>query len=145
MARGYPDFFGYSVFPTWGPANMQDHLVDTVNPFNIETVYELTQKGTIYGGWLRMYDSLAGGGSFIRCTIDGVLLSRRTPEQMLLYTLTYDESMPFFVTLHDIPGQNWIIQFSRGVNFGYQYKLELEHVGLGAIDIEGKLFYAYVQ
>jgi len=51
MARGYPDFFGQSVFLQYGPAKLA--LADTVAIANdSKTVLTVTGKGVMYLGFL---------------------------------------------------------------------------------------------
>jgi len=54
MARGYPDFFGQSVFPQYGPFQVQ--AVAGLNcPDSATTqIIEILGKGSTYGGYLHL-------------------------------------------------------------------------------------------
>jgi len=54
MARGYPDFFGFSVFPQYGPFQVQAAV--GINCPNAATtpVIEILGKGATYGGYLHL-------------------------------------------------------------------------------------------
>ena len=58
MAKGYPDFFGYSVFPDYGPAIQEHEAGVTVAPATTLAL-ELTGKGTLHGARVTL---LAAGG-----------------------------------------------------------------------------------
>lgn len=53
MAKGYPDFFGYSVFPAYGTLDFTD---DGPTTFANSTVYPsvIVGKGLLYGGFLKI-------------------------------------------------------------------------------------------
>ena len=101
MAKGYPDFYGFSIFPRHGPT-YQDLLWNhAVGAGDTDTIHEITSKGRCVGG--TMY--LAPFGDWSEATvhyyIDGVLISANATIEQL--SVNYGEGfseLPFRLTVY---------------------------------------------
>jgi len=81
MARGYPDFFGMPIFPSYGPAQLEDSGALVLAHGDTTDLVNIIGKGKTYGGEL-WFD---GGGTIfvnteIIVTIDGIVSSQESPE-----------------------------------------------------------------
>ena len=76
MAKGYPDFFGYSMFPYYGTIYVTGTSTAVAAGATF-TAISLTMKGYIHGGFLQIegFDDLTT--VFIRVYIDGNMLASR--------------------------------------------------------------------
>jgi len=86
MARGYPDFFGMSVFPQYGPFQVEAEVA--VNCPNAATtpVIAIAGKGVTYGGYLHLsIAQLVKNQMAIDCTLDGNAFTQDIPGPGFLY------------------------------------------------------------
>ena len=75
MAKGYPDFYGFSIFPRYG-AVMSDQVValNVADDDRVE-LHALIGKGRITGGVLRILGALDFGWLWPEVWVDGVKLT----------------------------------------------------------------------
>ncbi len=73
MAKGYPDFFGMPIFPQYGTFAADQTPAGAINTGDTKTMWELTGKGRIYGGSLRLTVVNSNPeGFFFTITVDEV-------------------------------------------------------------------------
>ena len=70
MAKGYPDFFGFSMFPYYG-TTFRDDDSSVITPLNNETLISLTMKGIIRGGYIVVSLPATLNTTLISVSIDG--------------------------------------------------------------------------
>jgi len=74
MPRGYPDFFGFSVFAFYG-AIRHSGFIAIPTPGVVETVlFTITGKGRIWGGWWNVFHATNLAAQTVRIYLDGVLV-----------------------------------------------------------------------
>jgi len=75
MAKGFPDFFGQSIFPTYGPVLQATVTVAHSASGDTDTILTITGKGLIRTIYLEAYNTNNDGDLFIRpqLSIDSVL------------------------------------------------------------------------
>jgi len=54
MARGYPDFFGFSIFPQYGTFSLDEALGQVCASGATTEITEVLGKGVTYGGYLHL-------------------------------------------------------------------------------------------
>jgi len=86
MARGYPDFFGFSVFPQYGPFQVQ--VAAGVNCPNGATTQVITiaGKGATYGGYLHLsIAQLVKNQMSVDLDLDGNVFTQDIPGPGVIY------------------------------------------------------------
>jgi len=141
MARGYPDFFGYSVFP--GPGIGASNIGGVVNiaPAATETLVELLVKGNIFGGYLYGDDLGPNGLYTIRLTIDGVNVEDCILNNLYLLNQYQDGGFLFALYYYNVEDNDWSIRVTEKVSFGFQYRLECINNDANAVNITTNLYY----
>ena len=75
MAKGYPDFYGCSIFPRHGPTYQDEQFNFTVEDGDTETIHDLGGKGRIIGGRLYLHAFSNWAKVWPQVYIDGVQLT----------------------------------------------------------------------
>lgn len=86
MARGYPDFFGMSVFPQYGPFQVES--ATGINCPNAATtqVIALAGKGVTYGGYLHLNLAQQSKNQMaVDITLDGNTFTQDIPGPGAIY------------------------------------------------------------
>lgn len=141
MARGYPDFFGYSIFPGLGTASKSESAL-VACPAGLTTqIFELLLKGSVIGGWI--YGNVAGGVNEhqLLLTIDGVELARIDIWTALYANEIQDEGFLFPITLWNLEDNVEQVRIAEQISFGYQYKLELDNNSIVDVDMAYGVYY----
>jgi len=145
MARGYPDYFGYSVFPYYGDLLVQEQLAGGVLAANTETIFELAHKGVIMGGELYIVGAVDPVNAEINITIDGSgVLSRFIVD---LYNNNYSENNSYLLNLTRLTYgfSAASLQFGKEISFSTQFLLEVTATALGNLEIYGRLLYTAIR
>lgn len=133
MSKGYPDFFGYSVFPDYGPA-IQEHEADMTAAPTTSLAMELTGKGTLHGARVTL---LAAGG------IEGASLAIQFDNQDSISEnlSTQVVRRPFIATepwLFQIINYNQLLDYAvviikGGVSFRDNLKIHVGHATINTV------------
>ena len=99
MARGYPDFFGQSIFPKYGKPELEGMTGIKATGLDWKYVFQTDSKGRSYGGYFHV-KGISGlrTGYKLRYTIDGSVYTGRTVEEELDYGFQFNDSHLFFLT-----------------------------------------------
>ena len=113
MARGYPDFFGYQTFFSYGTP-----VAEIVSPLTIVAgatgdPLSLTGKGRSYGGFMTFTAKAADVGLFtIEVIVDGNSLGAHDPAGMVLSGTYADDS--YFFRINDL---SYITDYFFGITY----------------------------
>ena len=107
MARGYPDFFGQSIFPKYGTP------IHVLKPGTVvldgatEIVFNIIGKGRTYGGWIRWLgvDSVFRATRLI-VTIDAVVMTFLFPDEDLERNISSKVAQAFSLTEYAVDDIN---------------------------------------
>jgi len=141
MARGYPDFFGFSVFPGPGAGVSNVGGVVAVAGGNTETLIELSLKGSVVGG--QVYgDNLGPNGLYaIQVTLDGVLIDECFLGNMRLLYQYQDEGFLFALNYYNLEDNDWQARVAEQLSFGFQYKLALRNADVNLVNVTTNIYY----
>ena len=144
MAKGYPDFYGFSVFPKIGPV-----VDDTVAPLAVPTdvlttVHNVVGKGEIVGGHLRFM----GGVDYITTRLV-LIIDGNTAIDQLAYRLWYayadqPDCGPLFITSINVVTHMLSIAFTRGITFEQSFEVQVFHSEGFNRDVYSSVFYTRI-
>jgi len=137
MARGYPDYFGYSMFP--GPGGPTKDVSGLVNVAFGErkTLIEISAKGSlincaVYGDAVSNYANY-----LVYLTIDGEELTPQAVENLFLLNEVGQDGNLAGISYLNAEDDDWMIFLKSGLTFSYQFLVELYNQGLaGAVNIQ---------
>jgi hypothetical protein len=144
MARGYPDFFGYSIFPWFGVNHSQEVLTALILSGVIADVFNLPYKGVIKGGFLEF--SLGDGAGFVTLSlsVDGDTVFAFTLEYMRNKALVQSGSHLVFLKKYDPDALLFTVGFTPDISFGQEYILTAQPTGAANLAVAGELLYTRI-
>jgi len=145
MARGYPDFFGPTMFPYGGtPVDEQDLAFTVGNGFNEEFV-NIVDQGRTNGGDVFFY----GTGdlrhnAIIFVWVDNVAYSFWTIDQILTYGFHQNQDAILRLTDFHVTAttEYAAFRYARDFSFGVSLAIMLMNVSGNDIDGSSHLFWA---
>ena len=140
MARGYPDFFGFSVFPFYG-STLETGGLKTA-PFGVETaLVTVAGKGQIYNCEYLTQDADAVNLDAVRLYVDGIAISGDSFQQQ--YTRNKHMMIPgeMIATCYD-PNTPRYAGFIQGsIPFGMSAQLRYNSTGVNDVDVYAWITY----
>jgi len=86
MAKGYPDFFGTSIWPKYGTPTINTGAAIVVHGGNNDTIILITADGVLFqAAFVIVCDDLANS-HYLHLYIDGVLVESEKLDQLYLFT-----------------------------------------------------------
>jgi hypothetical protein len=145
MAKGYPDYFGQSVWPKYGPLQFQGILSPDVLAGATTTLFSIAAQSIGRHGRMRLINVTNPTKVSMQLTVDGTLV--------LNYTLTYLFSVfghggagdPIVVLNYDVIGQTFDIEFGVGLAIGQGMALAVFNNLATDIAVAGRLTYYQVK
>lgn len=108
------------------------------------SLYTLTGKGMIYGGWLKAQDTIDGGSSFWRITLDGAAVYYGAFSAQPVFSFPGVNSSIIYCTKYDTVDHYYFFVFGRGFTFETSIAISYNNLGAGAASVDGFLFYALI-
>lgn len=124
MPRGYPDFFGFSVFPFWGSPLLATFADAAIGAGVRVPMHALNLKGQIAGGFLRITNTADFNNTYLHIVVDGVrvfYLNLHT----LFYRLQNPNSWPLVFTCVYMPEQEYYLGYIKGFPFGNTFQIDI--------------------
>lgn len=142
MAKGYPDFFGQSIYLRYGSINLKE-VAEIVNPPSYDdNLVNIAAKGKIAGGYLLFSTADDLQEWVLKLTIDGVTVFEDS-----IITLFEDYVLEDPVTVinfqkYDTLNGKYVIGFNDNISFESSFLLELTvDVVANASLITGNFYY----
>ncbi|MBD3390735.1 MAG: hypothetical protein GF410_01855 [Chitinivibrionales bacterium] len=145
MAKGYPDWFGYSLFPKYGTVTTIS--VDNVVPVADWTeIVALTGKGQIFGGALDItnLNTNRNAAAEIRVQLDGTTILNTDLRSFYRRWKVFKHRMfPVFFVYLDGREYETIMQIDHDWTYELSYRIDMinNNPFAGAINVYGRLFY----
>ena len=147
MARGYPDFFGYSIVPKYGTPVHEVNPGANILAGDSATIFSAVGKGRTYGGWIRWF----GTDDVFKMTkliviIDTVTQTFLTPYWALNQNSSLKTSQAFSLTGYEIDDVNKYVVYSgeRDWTFGQSLIVQLNNDTAANITAVGSFDWAKV-
>jgi len=148
MARGYPDFFGFSIFPSFGVPTEEVPGPIVIANGDRETIFQSVGKGKSYGGelwWDGNADCLDTVTLYI--TMDGVSFAYETVGVHLAYGFYVDESRfarVISACLWAADTGHVTYGFNRDITWGKEVLIEVKNSSGANITANGRFRWAKV-
>lgn len=141
MARGYPDFFGYSVFPGPGTGASSGGGVTAVAAGATETLIELNLKGSVFGGHLYGDDLGPNGLYNIRVIVDGITIDDCWLNNMYLLGEHHDTGFLLALYYYNKEDNDFALRVVEDLSFGYQFKLACQNADVNDVNMTTYIYY----
>ena len=145
MAKGYPDFFGFSMFPYHGTSFI-DSALHVVSPGDIDTLVSLDFKGIVTGGHLHIQVVASDQLYQVNLTVDGSLICEveGLNEQWVDNALLTGAPMRTILRSYQLKTAN--IELAGAVSFQSEYKLSLwNNDPTRDVTCNSRLYYHHIQ
>jgi hypothetical protein len=141
MARGYPDFFGYSVFPFHGsPMDVNIAYDGEVSPCTL-TPFNIAAKGRVESCFLAMYGNVAAVSFGLSLIIDDTVFTSISAIGHLARGCIPGSDQRVIVLRYDPDSFNYTFGIKPGLTFGYRFKVQVTAAGAGLVGGVGSLMY----
>lgn len=145
MARGFPDYFGRSIWPKYGTATSKIGTSVNVASGDTDTIFSLSGMGVIK--WLKVGCALEldYGSSFFRLTIDGSVI-----DALHFYYGVYSSIIPgggslWGVTIFDLLLQTIRVESGLEIPFHDSVVVELYNAAAAQVSAGGSALYYIVE
>lgn len=126
MAKGYPDFFGQSIFPYYGPLIEENNTIMVTGP-EYATLIDLDMKGVVAGGIIQIL--LTAGASedhsYFDILVDGDRLARLLCSELLNGVYTIGINGLVHTTDYDVRGEMYRCEITHDINFGERFQINV--------------------
>lgn len=144
MARGYPDFFGYSIFPSYGLFLTHDQTIAPMLDTEDFNMIDIAGKGKVHGGYLDI-DSLASmAGVSITITIDGVYYGTYIPFNDREDAIFAPGADLLWLMLYDPDSGHVVYGIAEGATFGQSFVINVENTSGANINVDASCKYYQV-
>ena len=144
MARGYPDFFGTSVFPMYGNNGLAPNGPADVDPAATVTIFDIGGKFVCQGGFLDMWDDDGAGATQVDLYIDGVHFFGQSIANMFQHQGAGPLIFPFYLMRYAPGDERYVIGFSGPYTVGTGWRMDLISVSTVNIALYGRFWYSTV-
>jgi len=141
MAKGYPDYFGYSMFPFYGAPVKIDGATGLIISTGTGNLFNVTVKGSILSGWIGVNSVDLDSLIHMYLTIDGVEMFQTTLSSMLQNNLTKEGESLIYLTRYEPETGYYALAISKGISFSSQFKLDIYNDTTGNAFGVGILYY----
>jgi len=126
MARGYPDFFGLPIFPSYGPFTYESAININCPNLVTTTILTINKKAKLYGGRLYIVGAAGSGVNYYPLLyFDDVGVGSNNVGSWLEYTTWISDHFGLWVEYYNDVTQNYVIGFPRDVTFGLKLEIKL--------------------
>lgn len=140
MARGYPDYFGQSIFPRYGDTIPVDYGV-TATAHATTQLLSLTDKGFLLSASIEINGLGDNWSDFIKITVDGQDIPHESFSELYEQNIIHENDFIMWLTCYDINTQRYAISIIRNLQF--QESLVVSYVNQSANNINVELKAAY--
>jgi len=117
MAKGYPDFFGFSIFPQYGSFSVEDLPVEIIADGDNFDIINVLGKGVVHSGDLTLSCDGNPLGISIQISIDGQDLAQEAPPWLLRHGFGPGVDTPIICTEYDPSQGRYTIVLHTNVSF----------------------------
>jgi len=146
MAKGYPDFFGYSVFPFLGVYQSQVQQIAVLAAFATGDIFSVTGKMIVRGGAVRcLYVPATMIFHQFQIIVDGAVVHTIDPREMLNRNITnFEDNIIIIREYRQIQGYITVALTSE-ISVLESFILRAVSTGANILGIAGELYYCNVQ
>jgi len=116
MARGYPDFFGYSIFPQYGSHN-QAVFNDTIPAAGVHNLITVNGKGVLQSGYVEIWNGTDLIYNTLYIEVDGQPYTDLSLYILLEGNFTKLLEYPFTLLKYDIEHNDFYVAINGVISF----------------------------
>jgi len=140
MPRGYPDYFGHSIFPKYGSAQWK-WGVEIVPSLSTVEIVKVTGKGVLTGGWVYLTEQVGHEADDILLYVDGRSLVSGAWKLFFEYSFTSGCNYFFTVSRFNNIEGNFTGFFNKEYSFEQGLILKYTASAVGDSIVHGALGY----
>ena len=146
MAKGYPYYFGYSVFPFLGVYQSQDPQIAVLAPGATGDIFSVVGKMIVRGGTVRcLYVPATMRLHYFEIIVDGTVVHTIDPQEMLNRNITnFEDNIIIIREYRSIQGYITVALTSE-ISVLESFILRVISAGADILGIAGELYYCNVQ
>jgi len=142
MAKGYPDYFGQSIWPKYGTMFRQGVISPVIIPGATGDIFSLSRKAIAYGGVIECLGlNVDVFDIVVRVQIDGSLIIQRTPNNMMDYGETGESLSPVTLSVYNKTELRFSLQVQRDISFMTNFRIYLTNTSVANLGFGGGLYY----
>ena len=146
MAKGYPDYFGFSFFPTYGSITRLNTGSVVFQPGESKYIIDLTFHGLIMGGYLRFYN--VANPNYVRLTIyrDNSPAIVKMLHEFYSYGFTNYCDEILYLRVYRVSEGQYVLCYDRNYPIEEKFRLRIQEAsGLGTITVQSELSYTIIK
>ena len=145
MARGYPDFFGVSTFPYYGPAYRQGSLEVIIPAGDDLYLFHILNKSVLRAGYLHIAKYDNPDNVIILTGFDGVAATQLHLKDLFDRKVFSPHMADLYLTEYDQDGMVATIGIKEDMSIGTEYLFKIWNAGATDMEVDGALYYSVVQ
>jgi len=146
MAKGYPDFFGFSTYPWYGAITRDYAERPNLATGAEHSIHAIAAKGVCLGGQFSVVLlNLNPDGVSPRLYVDGNLIFDEDLEEMFALNLTNNLDAPVYLMRYSSDLRNMALSISTNMNFNTSFALNVENLSGGNVTIYSSLYYTIIR
>lgn len=142
MAKGYPDFFGYSIFPQFGVFQIENQPAAVIAHDTTGEVFSISAKGLIYSGYCELYITGDDGLVTPKLTIDGYDTTYPPIESMLNIGFHGALDLPLILTRFNRNTSYYDIIIQRDITFANSFLFEIANASGANVTATGDIYWS---
>jgi len=144
MPRGYPDYFGQSIFPKYGGFKTYQHSELNLSSVNYTTIVNVTAKGKIYDGYLCFVGTAMDVFAKLKVTIDGAVTQETTLDFLLNRFWSFSNRGILNIIAWNDEDEYYYVQVGKDITFEQSYKIEAKGTNDNSLNCTSVIYYAQV-
>ena len=145
MAKGYPDYFGYSTFMQYGPLLSDEQSLVVVPTATWTTIHQINSKGMTKGGYFDPQGAYSWPYPIVRMTIDNAAPFEIDTGEMWGSQAFSGNILPVFITQWLYNGEYFDCGIASGITFQNSFLLEFYHSEGANRLVNSFVYYTVVQ
>jgi len=145
MPRGYPDYFGQSIFPKYGKTRLKTQDDDTVTNNATETVLTITGKGRIFGGWIKCLVETASNNFWVKLYIDDNIISSDQPALHRFRGIIPGVNAVVVITEYNSVSGIYTFTIGNELTFESSFRIDIYNLTGDNIYIDSDIYYTLVE
>ena len=141
MAKGYPDFFGFSMFPFYGSL-LDDMSIGVLSAGETDDVTSISGKNHIFGGYARLFNVADPTDLNIKIITDSVTIQDFSYQALLGAQESNKPYAAGVVTLASYEAALIVIRFLGGFTVEDEYIIRMKNNGAYSMNGAGELYYS---
>ena len=141
LTKGYPDFFGFSMFPYRGRTKYKEYNGIVVVDGGGLGVIGLTEKSTTAGGYIHVYNATTLAGITIQASIDDAIFQPIALSDMVSEIGNVALGIPYRISEYNMAKLTATIIVQPDIPFGFEYILLLNNNSGNDITIKSQVMY----